>query len=194
MKSFIAFASFALALALFLPLSSAVPDQNLNLDLFPFNLWAISPRSLTPEIHGTLQIAGDAVVVGPAKDGRDFIAYIQPLPKGEMRIQGDDDGRFFLDPVSNHPLAGYQTLKFGRSASAQRSNSRSFSATSAGCGPHCGGPQVTPDITTGAQGNWFAYPLDGASGKNGYSIHWVPGDSFPEGHSLIYLMRDPPPR
>ncbi|KLJ08371.1 hypothetical protein EMPG_16194 [Blastomyces silverae] len=189
MKSFIAFPSFALAL--FPPFSSAVPDQNSNLDLFPFNLWAISPRGFTPEVHGTLQIAGDAVVVGPAEDGKDFIA---PLPKGEMRIKGDDDGRFFLDPVSNQPISGYQTLKFGRSSTAQSSVSRNFSATSAGCGPHCGGPQVTPDIGTGVQGNWLACPLDGANGKSGYSIHWVPGDSFPEGHSLIYLMRDPPPQ
>ncbi|EGE81122.1 hypothetical protein BDDG_04063 [Blastomyces dermatitidis ATCC 18188] len=192
MKPFFAFPSFVLAL--FPSFSSAGPDQNSNLDLFPFNLWAISPRGFTPEVRGTLQIAGDAVVVGPAKDGKDFIAYIQPLPNGEMRIKGDNDERFFLDPVSNHPISGYQTLKFGRSSTAQSSVSRDFSATNAGCGPHCGGPQVTPGISTGVQGNWFACPLDdGTNGKSGYSIHWVPGDSFPEGHSLIYLMRDTPP-
>ncbi|KAG5298745.1 hypothetical protein I7I50_06069 [Histoplasma capsulatum G186AR] len=195
MKAFISLTSFALAF--FPPFSSAVlPNQSSNLDFSPFGLFAISPRGFIPKIQGKLQIVSDAVVIGPAQGARDFTAYIYPLPKGEMKISGGEDGRFFLDPGSHHPTPGYHTLKFGHTSSAQ-SSSHGFFITNTGCGPHCGGPQLVHDAADngdGTPGNWLAYPLDGANGKSGYSIHWAPGGPFPEGHKLIYLMCEPAPQ
>ncbi|OJD09584.1 hypothetical protein AJ78_09021 [Emergomyces pasteurianus Ep9510] len=194
MKSFFAFPSFALALLL--PFSSAAPGLNEHPNIGPFTLRAITVRGATPVINGQLQIVGDAVVVGSTQYATDFTAYIHPSPKGKMRVKGHKDERFFLDPVSGHPTPGYHDLKFDHPVSAH-CNFNGFFATGAGCGSHCGGPQVVYDQAPNDdeyKGNWFAYPRDNTIGENGYSIHWVAGDGVPKGHSLVYLMRESVPQ
>ncbi|OAX79494.1 hypothetical protein ACJ72_06182 [Emergomyces africanus] len=194
MKSFLTFSSFVLALLS--PLSSAAPVLNEHPEIGPFTLRAITPRGATPVINGKLQIVRDVVVVGSTKYATDFTAYIHPSPKGKMRIKGNKDKFFFLDPVSGRPTPGYHDLKFDHSVAAPYSFN-GFFATGAGCGAHCGGPQVVYDQTPHDdeyKGNWFAYPRDNSVGENGYSIHWVAGDEVPKGHSLVYLMRDSVPQ
>ncbi|EEH34106.2 hypothetical protein PAAG_05155 [Paracoccidioides lutzii Pb01] len=168
------------ALTILSSFSSAGTTEDRHPKISSFMLSAIIPRGTTPKINSKLQIVDDTVVVG-STDAEDFTAYILPNPKGRMKARESRQKFFFLEPVTGHPTPGYHNLKFHRELQASFKLD-GFFATGAGCGIHCGGPQVVYDQTPkddSYSGNWFAYPHEGNGG--GYSIHWVAGNEAPEG-------------
>ncbi|ODH22779.1 hypothetical protein ACO22_05468 [Paracoccidioides brasiliensis] len=183
------------ALTILSSFSSAATTEDRHPKISPFILSAITPRGTTPRINSKLLVVDDAVVVG-STDAEDFTAA-SPSSASRTRIMRARESRqkfFFLEPVTDHPTPGYHNLKFHRELQANFKLD-GFFATGAGCGIHCGGPQVVYDQTPkddSYSGNWFAYPHEGNGG--GYSIHWVAGNETPEGHTLVYLLRDAVPQ
>ncbi|PGH08109.1 hypothetical protein AJ79_06109 [Helicocarpus griseus UAMH5409] len=195
MKSILAYASFALALLS--PLASAAPVENGGPQIAPFTLRAITPRGSPTVINNKLQLLGNRIVLGPVQGGTEFVAYIEPSPKGKLIKQGSNQEIFFLDPVNNPPVPGYHTFKSTHSLSSLSSTSQyqGFFATGAGCGSHCGGPQLVYDQTPDDdqyKGNWYVSPRP--NNERGYSLHWVSDGEAPEGHILVYLLRESVPQ
>ena len=133
-----------------------------------------------------------AVVIGANANDKSapFISYIDPNPKGQLH-EADKTGIGYLTPSKDSDASDLYDFMFGgvpRMANIKYTN---FFATGAGCGSHCGGPMLVYDETPDDDqfgGNWLAAPRE----EGGYTIRWFNGevDKIPEGHVIVYLMRD----
>ncbi|PGH14643.1 hypothetical protein AJ80_05823 [Polytolypa hystricis UAMH7299] len=152
-----------------------------------FKVRAITGPGTTSQISGYLEVIGGDVVVGVNPDAEGEVGTIDPYPKGHLK-SSTNPGIGYLFPPSSE--GGVYDFRFGGVPKIAGVLYTDFFATSAGCGSHCGGPQLVYDETPEDDqftGTWLAKPRD----EGGYFVKWVKDNgNVPAGYTVVFLMRE----